>query len=188
MKYHLLFSLLAFCLLALPQKADAQIINFDLAGKAGSGLLPGNENPAANSTGSGDANSILFDTATNELTLDVVWGSANGFSDLTGNATAMHIHGPADINNNGGVINNGGLNGLPGFDGSASSGGFTGTVTLSAASAQDLLDGNLYLNVHTADNGGGELRANMFSAVPEPSSLAILGLVGAVAAFRRRRG
>ena len=100
----------------------------------------------------------------------------------------MHIHGPADINNNGGVINNGGLNGLAGFDGSASSGGFTGTVTLSAASAQDLLDGNLYLNVHTADNGGGELRANMFSAVPEPSSLAILGLVGAVAAFRRRRG
>jgi hypothetical protein len=183
------YILTAVTLLALPQStqtASAQTLIFNLAGRAGSGLLPGNEFPnAASSTASGGANSILFDLGTNELTIDVEWGSGNGFTDMTGNATAMHIHGPADINSNGGVLYN--LGSMTGFDASASDGGFSGTVPISAADVQTLLDGNMYLNVHTSANGGGELRANIIRAVPEPTSVAILGLLSAVAALRRRR-
>lgn len=186
MKHKLFLSAVFFCLLAVPQFLDAQIVNFDLLGRAGSGLLPGNEVPdAASSTASGDAIAILFNIGTNELTLDIDWGSGNGFTDLTGNASAMHIHGPADINSAGGVLYN--LGSMSGFDGSATSGGFTGVVAIDSADVQTLLDGNMYLNIHTAANGGGELRANMISAVPEPSSLLILGLVGTAAAFQRRR-
>lgn len=185
MKHKLFYALIAFCMIALPQTANAQVFSFELAGRAGSGLLPGNENPGASSSASGDASSILFDMGNSELTLDIDWGSANGFSDLSGDATAMHIHGPADINSNGGVLYN--LGSMGGFDASASSGGFSGVVSIAAADVQTLLEGNMYLNIHTADNPGGELRANLLQAVPEPSSLAILGLLGSVAAFRRRR-
>lgn len=179
------YAILALCLIAAPQSLDAQLVNFNLAGTAGSGLLPGNENPGANSTGSGDAIGIVFNSATNELSIDVAWGSGNGFTDLTGDASAMHIHGPADINTNGGVLYN--LGALSGFDGSATDGGFNGSVTLATGDVQTLFDGNLYLNIHTPDNGSGELRANLFAAVPEPSSMAIIGLAGTLLAFRRRR-
>jgi hypothetical protein len=75
---------------------------------------------------------------------------------------------------------------MSGFNASSSSGGFTGVVTLDAADVQALLDGNLYVNIHTAANGGGELRANFIQAVPEPSSLAIFGVAG-IGIFLRRR-
>src|SRR5207249_6089410 len=77
--------------------APAQVTQFDLSGKAGAGLLPGNENPTVtNSTATGGevGSGISFNTTTNVLTINVAWGSANGFSNLTGNATAGHIHGP----------------------------------------------------------------------------------------------
>ena len=186
MTHKIFYAFLALCLVAAPQALDAQLLNFDLAGSAGSGLLPGNENPSANSTASGDAISIVFDSATGELNLDVAWGSGNGFTDLTGDAIAMHIHGPAGFTANGPVLYN--LGSLAGFDASASSGGLTGSVSLAAGVVQTLLGGNLYLNNHTPDNPGGELRANLVAvAVPEPSSVALIGLSGALLAFRRRR-
>ena len=39
-----------------------------------------------------------------------------------------------------------------------------------------LLAGHYYFNVHTAANGGGEIRGNLV-AVPEPGSFALMGLV-----------
>lgn len=179
-------TLFLLCIFTFPIVANSQQVSFDFAGRAGSGLLPGNEVPdAANSTATGDANSIIFDMGTNELSLDIVWGSGNGFSDLTGDATAMHIHGPADINSNGGVLYN--LGTMTGFDSSSSSGGFAGIVTLNTDDVQTLLDGNLYVNIHTAANGGGELRANLIQAIPEPSSLAIIGVAGIGILLRRRK-
>jgi hypothetical protein len=187
MKYKFLCLVVAAIVWALPQTINAQVINFDLFGAAGSGLLPGNENPsvAGNSTASGDAVAITFDTTTNELSLDVVWGSGNGFSDLTGTASAIHIHGPAGINENGGVLYN--LGGLAGFDSSATSGGLTGSIAIDAADVQTLLNGDTYLNIHTADNPGGELRGNLLQAVPEPSTVALLGLLGTIGLIRRNR-
>src|ERR1051325_2406745 len=78
-------------------QASAATIAFDLLGKAGPGLLGGNENGTLNGTpGSGGelGSGILFDDATLQLTINVGWGSANGFTDLTGNTIAGHLHGP----------------------------------------------------------------------------------------------
>ena len=167
------------------QSAQAGIVEFFLEGQAGLGLLPGNEVPPAQSNGSGGVlTGIFFDDATNDLFIDVGWGSGNGFTDMTGNAVAMHIHGPADFFSNAGVLYP--LDGLAGFDPSASDGGFIGSVTINAVDVSDLLNGLLYLNVHTAVNPPGELRGNMV-LVPAPSSLLILGLAGTPVFMRRRR-
>ncbi len=107
------------------------------------------------------------------------------FTDLTGGATAMHIHTGGQMMNGGVEI---GLNALPGFDGPATDGGFQGTINLTGTRADTLLAGNFYINVHTATNPGGELRANLVAqAVPEPTSIGIIGLVTGFAFLRRRR-
>ena len=77
--------------------AEAHMISFDLVGKAGAGLLSGNQNQPINGTpGSGgeSGSGIVFNDQTAVLTINVAWGSGNGFTNLTGNATAGHIHGP----------------------------------------------------------------------------------------------
>jgi hypothetical protein len=175
--------------MSFANSVEAQILSFDLQGNAGEGLLPGNENPAIteSSTGGEVDLGVQFDVALSRLFIDVAWGSANGFTDLTGDVTAMHIHdaGDNDFSSNGGVLE--GLNGLSGFDASLSSGGFDGFVDITdAGDIASLLNGNLYINVHTADNGGGELRGNLV-AVPEPSSMAVCCLVGIACVSRRRR-
>ncbi len=185
----------AACLGFAAMPAQAAVISFDLAGTAGTGLLGGNENPARAGGSGGEVGSgISFDDATNILTINVGWGSANGFTDLTGNAVAGHIHG--------GAVNNGGLTpftqnrgvrvdlgGLPGFDGNGVSGGFSGSVTISAADLADLFAGALYINIHTRTFPGGEIRGNLVRA-PEPVALASmfagLVLVGGIAARRRK--
>lgn len=167
------------------QPTQAATILFNLEGKAGSGLLPGNEVGSPTSTGSGGIlTGISFDTVSSLLSISVGWGSGIGFTDLTGVVTAMHIHGPADVNSNAGVLY--GLNGLGGFNSSATNGGFNGSLTIGAADVADLQNGLLYFNVHTAANGAGELRANLVQ-VPEPSSLALLGLASLATITRRRR-
>ena len=146
----------------------AHQIAFDLAGKAGPGLLSGNENGTVNGTpGSGGevSTGIVFNDQTRVLTIDVGWGSANGFTNLTGDARAGHIHGPtassgsAAFNENAGVMI--GLDDKPGWNPSASSGGFSGSVTLTADQVEFLFAGRLYINIHTETNGGGEIRGNL---------------------------
>jgi hypothetical protein len=62
-----------------------------------------------------------------------------------------------------------------------------GGTTASAESAfmSGIAAGKAYLNIHTSVVPGGEIRGFLF-AVPAPSSLALLGLGGLVAARRRR--
>jgi hypothetical protein len=172
---------------AIPQIANAQLTFFNLEGQAGAGLLPGNEVGGANSTGFGGATGqLVFDASNSTLSIDVGWGSGNGFSDLTGDVSAIHLHGPAGFTANAGVLQ--GLGGLAGFDPSATSGGLAGTVTLNSTASQALLNDQVYLNVHTADNPGGELRANfVVSAVPEPSCLTLLGIASSLLCVRRQR-
>jgi|TARA_B110000438_G_scaffold281456_1_gene307636 hypothetical protein len=60
-------------------------------------------------------------------------------------------------------------------------------LSTTSANETDLLNGLYYINVHTAANGGGEIRANLV-VVPEPSSAAaLLGLatLGFLAVRRR---
>src|SRR5262245_42459058 len=188
--------LLAAALICLALPAPAATVLFDLMGKAGTGLLSGNENGTINGTpGSGGevGAGISFDTATSMLTLNVAWGSANGFLNLTGPTTGGHLHGPTTSGGTASFTQNAGvkypLDTLAGWNTSASAGGFNGTIAILAADVTPLLNGQFYFNVHTTANGGGEIRGNLVQ-VPEPSAAALV-LVGAGLClfwgFRRHR-
>jgi hypothetical protein len=176
---------------------NAAVIQLDLAGKAGAGLLGGNENTASNTvappgTGGETGVGIFYDDVTNLLTINVGWGTGNGFSNLTGNSTVAHIHGPTAAGGSTAFTQNAGvkygLDSLPGFNNSAISGGFNGTLSILEADEAGLKNGQFYLNFHTALNPGGEIRGNLINvSVPVPaSSLLLLAGLG-VFGFSKRR-
>jgi CHRD domain/PEP-CTERM motif len=182
-----LLTLMVCCLASVSQAA---VIQFNLIGTAGAGLLPGNE-PAVASGGTGGeiGTGITFDDVTNLLTLNVGWGSSQGFADLSSLATNSHIHGPTANNNGNGFIQTAGVV----FSLTRSSNAVTGgTITnapilLTSGQEIDLLNGKYYINIHTANNPGGEMRGFLVP-VPEPGSM-LLGMValGALSLRRRRR-
>lgn len=188
-------TLLALIACGMASASQAATIQFDLIGTAGPGLLPGNE-PSSTGTGSGGeiSTGITFDTVSKKLTINVGWGTVNGFANLTGNVTAAHIHGPTtnpngnngvgDFRQTAGVLI--GLDGAPfTFNSSASAGSITGeSSALNATNEAALFAGKLYINLHTAANGGGEMRGFLV-AVPEPGS-ALMGVI-ALGAFSLRR-
>ena len=191
-----MLAMAAFGLLLTAGQVSAQ--QFVLQGTDGFGLLPGNENPAATGGTGGltaGGQGIFFDSDTNMLTIDVSWGSLRGFSDLTGDVTVMHIHqgstnGTATtFDDSGAPFINLHTGGAGIFDGSANNGFYTNTFLFNDADRIDALNaGELYINVHTSANTGGEIRGNIVAAsVPEPGSLALLGLSGAAIAMVRRR-
>jgi hypothetical protein len=168
----------------------AAIIQFDLKGRAGTGILPGNEAGTITGGSGGEVGAgITFDDVALVLTLNVGWGSVKGFTDLTGPTTGGHIHGPTADGGTTAFTENAvilfPLNTLAGWDNSATNGGYAGTVQMTAPQAADLMAGKYYFNVHTTANPGGEARG-FLTAVPEPTGLVVFGLAG-VALLRRRR-
>ena len=122
--------------------ARADQINFkaDLSGAS--------EVPPVTSAGKGAATASL-DTATKTLNWTVT------YSGLSGPATAGHIHGPAAPGVNAGVL-------VP-FTGALVS-PIKGSATLTDAQISDLQAGRTYVNLHTADNKGGEIRGQLVRA------------------------
>ncbi len=187
-----LTSIIAITLLATGAKSNAAIVSFFLEGKGGLGLLSTNENHAVTNGGFGGltGSGISFNTETNVLSLDFGWGSSNGFSDLTGDASAGHIHGPttsggtASFTENAGVQY--GLSGLAGWNASASAGGLNGDINILPEDVAGLMDGRFYINVHSSENTMGEIRGNLV-AVPEPSGALLAGIALIGMAFRRSR-
>lgn len=182
--------LLSVGLMALVAHTQASIIAFDLRGTAGSGLLAGNE-PGAIVGGSGGeiGAGITYDDIANLLTLNVGWGSSQGFNDLSSLANNSHIHGPTASVNGAGFTQTAGVLFTLARSSSAITGGtFTGgPIALTDAQETDLLNGRWYINLHTANNGGGEIRGFLVQPVPEPS-VVVLGILGAGALlFRLRR-
>ena len=182
--------------LVLAASTHATILDFDLMGTAGAGLLPGNE-PGALTGGTGGeiGLGITYDDVANLLNVaNVGWGSSQGFIDLSSLANNSHIHATAANFGNDGTGNfkqtGGVLFSLTRSSNAVSGGTFTSpsnTITLSAAQETDLLNGKYYINVHTANNGGGELRGFLVvSPVPEPASVGLVAL-GALTLLRRRR-
>src|SRR5262249_22474576 len=96
--------------LAVGFSAQAALVKFQLSPPSTDtavGLSPSNQVPVAtNSTGSGGeiSGGIIFDTESSILQVAVGYGSAAGFTDLTGPANAMHIHGPAGPGTNANVL------------------------------------------------------------------------------------
>ncbi len=193
---HTLMLVLAVAAFA-PTFSHAAIIPFDLQGSAGFGLLPGNENTVLSGTpGTGGeiGAGITFDDVTKVLTVNIGWGSGNGFTDLTSTAIGAHIHGPttgsgtASFTQSAGVLINLASGGFT-FNTSATSGSVVGVSSaLSPTNEADLFSGKFYINIHTSTNGGGEIRGNLV-AVPEPASIAALAGLSVLgcAAMRRRR-
>lgn len=159
---------LAVSLLFLPTAATATILGFNAI------LDCAQEVPSTcDVTSATGTASITFDTDTNLLSWNLVW------SGLSGAATGIHFHGPAGVGVNAGVVVNiGSISGL--------SSPSVGSATISDTIESYLLDGLLYINIHSALRPGGEIRGQV---VPEPSTLALalLGLTGFAAAGRRAR-
>jgi hypothetical protein len=114
-----------------------------------------------------------LDDVTNEFSWDISW------SGLLGTETVAHFHGPAMPNQNAGVqVNFGAISGLTSPS--------VGSTTITGPQADDLVAGLWYVNIHTDEQPGGEIRGQV-EVIPEPFSVALLaaGLV-ALTAVRRR--
>src|SRR5580658_4983074 len=108
-----------------------------------------NEVPPNTTTGTGSL-TATYDTTTKKLAWTVI------YSGLTGAALAAHFHGPA----------------APGTEApvevpiSVGPSPLQGSATLTPAQEKDLLDGNVYINIHTQANPKGEIRGQVSKAEP----------------------
>lgn len=106
-------------------------------------LMNGNQEVPPVPTSATGAGTAVVNAATNEVTLNVA------FSGLSSPQTAAHIH-QAAAGMNGGVI-------IPLPNGSP----ITGTFAMTDAQEAAMLAGNTYVNVHTTNFGGGEIRGQL---------------------------
>ena len=147
--------------------ASAGVVAFNLLGRGGAGLLATNEpGTVIGGTGGEIGAGITFDDVTRVLTLNVGWGSATGFTDLSSAVNNSHIHGPTTASGVAAFAQTAGvLINLPRLSNSASAGSIVTNVTLTAGQAVELLAGRYYVNVHTVNNGGGEVRGFLVPAI-----------------------
>jgi hypothetical protein len=134
-------ALVAVCAVA-PALAETVQYRADLSAKS---EVP----PHADLNGAGTL-TATFDTDSKKLTYKAE------YSGLTGAATMAHFHGPAPVGKNAGVM-------VP-ITGSLAS-PIEGSATLTAPQVKALEDGDLYFNVHTAANKGGEIRGQVLKGM-----------------------
>ncbi len=108
-------------------------------------VSPSTEVPPNGSKATGHL-TATYDTSSRTLTYEV------GYADLTGPATMAHFHGPAPAGKNAGVM-------VPITGDLASP--IKGSVTLTDDQAKALVNGDMYFNIHTAMNKGGEMRGQV---------------------------
>lgn len=190
-----LFALFVCLTLTANSQLSADFIELNLSGTAGDGLLPGNVTPSTSSLGSGGEGSIglLFDTESSNLTVDIEWGSDNGYTDLTGLVTLLHLHGPtASVAPNSftEVTMNILVNMTTNLtDNSLTGGSLSEVYFINPGDVEALLSGQTYINVHTDMYETGEIRGYIVQAgaVPEPGTFGLLGLLAMGFLSRRRR-
>lgn len=114
----------------------------------------GQEVPPTGATGTGFA-TATYDDVTGELSWDISW------SGLTSAATAMHFHGAAPAGVNASVqVNIGVISGLVSPS--------VGSTIITPAQGADLLAELWYINIHTPQFPGGEIRGQVLLSIPTP--------------------
>ena len=176
MKSFLMSTITAFAFFAISTTANAQLFNLSgpmdplQAGtNGGFGAFDGSVSGAGDGIG---AIFGIYDSDSNLLNYNLTW------SDLTSQVTVAHFH-----------------LGAPGVSGSVqlaipdTTSPSVGTDILLDQSQEDnLLAGDWYVNIHTDNFGGGEIRGQVLvTAVPEPASGAMGCLVCGGLLIRRRR-
>ncbi len=104
------------------------------------------EVPSNTSAGRGAAE-VQFNSSTNALSWKVT------YSGLSGAVTGAHIHGPAAPGSNAGIV-------VP-FSGNLDAQPMQGQATLTPTQFGDLAAGLWYVNLHTAQFPGGEIRGQL---------------------------
>lgn len=127
------------------------------------------ETPPVATPGYGSA-TLTFDTVSKLLSWNITYAA------LIGTITAAHFHGPAAPGVAAGVTV--GIGALPSP--------MIGSATLTAGQETELLAGLWYINIHSTYKPGGEIRGQV-TVVPEPGTLALVGLGLAALARARRR-
>lgn len=112
-------------------------------------LQPSSEVPPRVSRGHGELNAT-FDTATESLQWTIT------YEGLSGPATAAHFHGPAPVGQNAKVQ-------VP-IEKSALASPIKGMAKLTEQQVTDLMAGQWYFNIHTAQNPMGEIRGQVLPA------------------------
>lgn len=175
-------------------RADQLVFGAYLSGPA--------ESPPNNSAGTGFA-TVTLDTVANTLRVQIT------FSGLTSGTTASHIHSATAVAGTGtaGVATT--TPTFAGFPLGVTSGNYDNTLNLldamsynpafitanggtvataEAALIAGIISGRAYLNIHTANFGGGEIRGFLVP-IPEPATILLLGtgLSGLLFKLRRNR-
>ena len=134
-------SLLALGLAGCGQMRPSQKMDIFEATLSGSQEVPPNTSPARGTA------EVQVNTNTNTLSWKVT------YSGLSGPATGGHIHGPAAPGANAGVL-------VP-FTGNLDAQPVQGQAQITPAQMGDLAAGMWYVNIHTAQSPGGEIRGQL---------------------------
>ncbi|WP_298715083.1 CHRD domain-containing protein [Chitinophaga sp.] len=140
--------LIVCCLPAVSCKKDKDDKLYTASNAPMSG---GQEFPAVTTTATGNFDAS-YNRESKQLTITVRWQG------LSGNATLAHIHGPAAKGANAGVLYN-----FTPILSLTPSGNFSTSFTLNGTNQleEDLLAGKWYVNIHTANHPGGEIRGQI---------------------------
>jgi Cu/Zn superoxide dismutase len=146
--------------IALAIVLGATLVHVQVASAAGvqvftASLTGAQQVPAVTSPGTGTG-TVVLNAAETHITVNLT------FSGLTSAANAAHIHGTAPAGSNAGILFD-----FTGVTPGATSGTIPEqTFAITPAQIADLRAGLFYFNIHTATNGGGEIRGQIgFAAV-----------------------